>query len=112
MASGQSDPQHNPSSGGSKSGSPTTQTGVIMAEYACPECGEVILRIEGDSLRYASNHFHASGQHDEHGFVALKVSHAGSGSPGEIIFPPNDVMGPRGAQSAFFTLRSLMVRSK
>jgi len=45
------------------------------AEYACPVCNAVVIRITGNLLEYLPNHVHAGGTPANDGFVPLVMHH-------------------------------------
>ena len=72
------------------------------AEYACPVCNEVVIRITGNLLEYLPDHVHAGGASGNDGFVPLVMHH-----------PPKatNFVWPIELTVPFLTIRSSEMRS-
>lgn len=50
-------------------------TKLARAEYTCPECNAVVVRVVGNNLEYLPDHVHAADSAGNDGFVSLVMNH-------------------------------------
>ena len=55
-------------------------TKLASAEYTCPECGAVVVRIVGNMLEYLPDHVHQVDSGKGDGFVSLAMHHPPAGA--------------------------------
>lgn len=76
MADTSPTPQEFPTDFGSQPANPSKLTGLLRAEYLCPECSAVVVRIEGNTLQYLQNHtYPRQAEADKDGYVSLVMYH-------------------------------------
>ena len=99
------DSQGSPSDADAQSGS--AFTGVMMAEFTCPQCGEVVLKIEGNSVSYSFSHFHGTDQPDAQGNVALVFGHPKL--VGDMYMPPHGAQLPWDIARPFLAVQTSVI---
>jgi hypothetical protein len=87
---------------GPQSGNPSTLTGLLSAEYTCPICDAVVIRIVGNTFQYLRSHFTEPG--DENGYYSLVMSHRDMSKPPEYV-------PPRIREKPFLTVKSSTMTS-
>ncbi len=92
-------------------GNQSTLTGLLEAEYTCPECGAVVVRILGNSIQYLYTHLHGvSNEPDDQGYVSLVFCHSVIGEGG-MIYPPRIYVPPVDAEHPYLAVQSSVMTS-
>jgi hypothetical protein len=96
-------PQEFPTDFGPQPANPSKLTGLLRAEYLCPECSAVVVRIEGNTLQYLQNHMYPrQAEADKDGYVSLVMHHPKDNTN---IVPPKEQERP------FLTIQSSVMTS-
>ena len=81
-------------------GKPSTLTGLLRAEYTCPKCNAVVIRIVGNTFQYLRSHVTQPG--DEKGYASLVMFHP---------VPGPDYVPPKVLEEPFLTVKSSIMTS-
>lgn len=88
-----------------QAGNQSTPTGLLEAEYTCPQCGAVVVRILGNSIQYLYTHLHGvSDEPDAQGYVSQVFCH--SVGEGGMIYPPRIYVPPVDTEHPFLAVQS------
>ncbi len=92
-----------------QAGIQSTPTGLLEAEYTCPECGAVVVRILGNSIQYLYTHLHGvSNEPDDQGYVSQVFCHSVIGE-GDMIYPARAYVPSLDAGHPFLAVQSTVM---
>ena len=89
----------------SDSGYQPAPTGLQQAAFTCPECGEVVVKIVGNTMQLLYSHIRGRcDQPDEQGYISLVFCHTVWDSG--MFVPPREYVPPTALSHPFLNVQS------
>lgn len=81
-------------------------TGLQQAAFTCPDCGEVVVKIVGNTMQLLDSHIREQSEKpDKQGYVSLVFCHTVIGK-GDMFVPPREYVPPQALSHPFLIVQT------